>query len=124
MQQFSKVAKCGAWSTITIAKNSTSSQKPDNMQKFTEDKDGDVIMINEKGLRGIQCMIIVDIDEDVVMEEIPEYPEDVIMEDLDEGVVKEKAKRLLDNEGQETRDGKMTGKKKGKKSKNKLNKSC
>ena len=97
MQQFSKLAKCGAWSTwsTTIA-NSNWSQKPDNLQNFKEDEDGDVIMI---------------IENDVEMEEIPSpavfpapvYPEDVEME--------------------ETRDGKLTGKKKGKKSKNKLNNS-
>ena len=98
MQQFSKVAAYGAWST-TIA-NSNWSQKPDNIQNFKEDEDGDVIMI---------------IENDVEMEEIPSpvfpspvYPAPVYNEDV---------------EMEETRDGKLTGKKKGKKSKNKLNNS-
>ena len=71
MQQFSKLAKCGAWSTwsTTIA-NSNWSQKPDNLQNFKEDEDGDVIMI---------------IENDVEMELIPVYsapvyPDDVEME--------------------------------------------
>ena len=127
MQLFANYAKYGAY---TIAK------KPDNMQKFAEDEDGDVMMINENRLRGIQYMIITEIDkdvemeeipeypEDVEMEEIPDYPEDVIMEDLDEDINKQKAKKLLNHDGQQTRDGKKNGKNKAKKEKNKLNKSC
>ena len=91
-----------------------------NIQNLKEDEDGDVIMI---------------IENDVEMEEIPEYPEDVEMEDLSVYPAPVNpapvnlapvypAKKLLGNEGQETRDGKLTGKKKGKKNKNKLNKSC
>ena len=107
MQQFSKLAKCGAWSTwsTTIA-NSNWSQKPDNLQNFKEDEDGDVIMI---------------IENDVTMEEIPE---DVITEDLSDNIYKPKATKLQYHDGQETRDGKKTGKNKAKKGKNKLNKSC
>ena len=58
------------------------------------------------------------------MEEIPDYPEDVIMEDLSDDIYKPKATKLLNHDGQETRDGKKTGKNKAKKGKNKLNKSC
>ena len=128
MQLFSNYAKYGAHS---IAK------KPDKMQKFAEDEDGDVMMINENRLRGIQYMIITEIDKDVEMEEIPEYPEDVemeeipdypgedvIMEDLDEDINKQKAKKLLNHDGQQTRDGKKTGKNKAKKERNKVNNSC
>ena len=79
------------------------------MQNFKEDEDGDVIMI---------------IENDVTMEEIPDYPEDVIMEDLSDDIYKPKATKLLNHDGQETRDGKKTGKNKAKKGKNKLNKSC